>query len=116
MPLRLLTTAAAEREMLALVEKDPMAYVELHTTLGSVSQAGLPSKHHIAVVNHQYDIHILEPVDPAPDALVISDSKEMLVVELRNPKGEALSRAQKRHLAAKAAAAKGVTVSDIYVP
>ena len=115
MPLHVSVASTAAQKMKTLAGRSPLGYVEFRTTVFNASQTSLRGSSPIAVLNHQYDVHWLEPPDPGPDVLVLADSSEMVVIDLKNPKGAPHGAQQKRHYATEAAAAKGIAVTDIHV-
>lgn len=117
------TTATVDTKLLAL---KPMEYVEFHTSLVNLSKVlgngpGKKWANHIAIVDNNYDVYVLEPTTPGPDALVIGDSAKMLVVDFMIPKGQMNSKGQqmtaprKQQLAQDAATAKGIFAPRIQV-
>lgn len=115
MPRVVKLTAAAAKETQDLLKSSVKGYVELHTALFNVSQAGLVAKDHIAVVDHKYDVHRLEPASPSPDILIVDDTSVVWVVKLLNPKHEPLSNHKKEQLAWMAASAvPGMSPFHVY--
>ncbi len=99
-----------------MARNEPQAFVEVDATLGGVGQSGLAGEMLVAVVNHQYDVHLLFPASPAPAVLVISDPRQLadvLVVEFLTAPN--LSPAARHHLGSSAGAALGLAVHDVYV-
>jgi hypothetical protein len=108
----------AEEKLLALARSSPEAFVEIDAKLAVVAaENGLRGEPLIAVVNHKFDVHVLEPPSPGVPVLTISDPAaldEIVVVDFL-PFAAALPENLKRALARRAARGFGVLVSDIHV-
>jgi hypothetical protein len=116
MPLRIQTVAAVRAKLQDLATKSPEGFVEVDTMLGTISATGQTGGIHVAVLNHRYDVFLLDPPYPGPDILAVRDSMGLMVVDLLNPKSNLLSDAQRRNLASHAANALGIIPSNIHIP
>ena len=111
-------TPQAEEKLLALARSSPEAFVEIDAKLAVVAgENGLRGEPLVAVVNHKFDVHVLEPASPGAPILTISDPAaldEIVVVDFL-PAAAALSAHLKRALARRAARGIDVLAYDVHV-
>jgi hypothetical protein len=102
--------------LLHIARNRAIDYVEIRTKVASVVEDGLKGEHLIGVVNHAYDVYVLEAASPTPSILVITDlnsNEGIIAVDLC--KSIPRDKEGRRSICLRAANEIGIQVTHVHV-
>lgn len=100
----------------AVALRSAEAYAEIAMTLSAVRQFGLGGEESVAVLNHRWDVYLLESANSALAAVLVVEpaAPDVIVVADVGPYSDA-SDAHKRLAATRAAVALRIIPTDVHV-